>query len=327
MMAATRRGQPPQSLPRWHDDPVTADLADLCFEFHYGCDLADADVLSQLQVILARLAPKMSASLELHAYERDHKRQRVDLADPDALRSAVVAKGTERGPTFEALTRSHGAPPLDRRFGHVLLRGRGRGTAGVHLSVDFDSLTPARPSGDRWLWSNSIGGQVSAARIEGVDRQEWVCRLTNELTATTRMLWGAAYLHPEFAHSNLDTTKGMSAIGRDMRTALPGIYWLNVFGPPYVDLMGERRVLDVPAELIRRNGGHVIVGAYRDAEDWRANEALRQRLVVALGAEHFFDRDHPERQHRAPDFGLPDLPDKPSLRVFTSDGVSFTPLP
>jgi hypothetical protein len=193
--------------------------------------------------------------------------------------------------------------------------------------VSFDSVTPARPSGNRWLWSNSISGCLSAARIEGVDRQEWLCRLTDELTATSTMLWGAAYLHPEFARSNLDRAKGMSAVGRDMRTALPGIYWLNVFGPPYVDLIGERRILDVPAELIRRRGGHVLMRAYRDAEDWQANEALRQRLAVALGAEHFFDRDRPARRHRAPDFGLPELPDRPPLQVITTDGVDVTPLP
>ncbi len=95
---------------------MPGDLADLCFEFHYGCDLADADVLAQLQTALGRLAPRMSATLEVHAYERDRTRRHVDVADPDALRAAVVAKGTERGPTFQALTRNRGASGGDRTY-------------------------------------------------------------------------------------------------------------------------------------------------------------------------------------------------------------------
>jgi hypothetical protein len=306
---------------------VPADLADLCFEFHYGCDLADADVLAQLQVTLGRLAPRMSATLDVHAYERDRARRHIDVADPDALRTAVLAKGTERGPTYQALIRSHGAPRQDRRFGHVFLRGRGAGSSQIFLSVGFDSLIPAKPSGRNWLWSNSIGGRISATRVEGTDRQEWVCRLAEELTTTTTMLWGAAYLHPEFARSNLDTTKGMRAIGRDVRTALPGIYWLNIFGPPYVDLIGEHRLLDAPADTAKRSGNHVTIRTYRDAQDWQVNDEARHRLAAALGAEHFFDRNDPTRRHRAPAFGLPELPDKPPFQVLTTDGVNVTPLP
>lgn len=305
---------------------MPADLADLCFEFHYGCDLADTDVLAQLQASLGRLAPRMSATLEVHAYERDRGRRYVDVTDPDALRAAVVVKGTERGPTFQALKRNHGASGGDRRFGHVLLRGRGPGSR-VFLSIDFDSMVPARPIGRAWLWSNSIGGRLSAPRVEGTDRQEWVCQLAEELTTTTTMLWGAAYLHPEFASSNLDTREGMRAIGRDVRTALPGVYWLNIFGPPYLDLIGEQRLLLGTAETARRSGDHVTIRTYRDAEDWEANDKARNLLKAALGAEHFFDRNAPTRRYSAPDFGLAELPDKLPFQVFTSDGVNFTPLP
>jgi hypothetical protein len=48
------------------------------------------------------------------------------------------------------------------------------------------------------VWSNSIGGRLCATRVEGTDRQAWVGQLAEELTSTTTMLWGAAYLHPEF---------------------------------------------------------------------------------------------------------------------------------
>jgi hypothetical protein len=70
---------------------------DLCFEFHYGHDLVTTGVLPMLQLVLAGVAPTMAAGLEVHAYERDPERRRIDLGIPGALRAAVVAKGTERG--------------------------------------------------------------------------------------------------------------------------------------------------------------------------------------------------------------------------------------
>jgi hypothetical protein len=290
---------------------VPGDLADLCFEFHYGCDLAEGNVLGNLQAALGWLVPRMSATLQVHAYERDRARRPVNIADPDALRAAVVAKGTEWGQSFQTPIDNGGGSVTGRRFGHVLLRGRGPGSSRVFLSIEFDSMIPARPIGRTWVWSNSIGGRLSAPRVEGTDRQAWVRQLAEALTTTTTMLWGAAYLHPEFASSNLDTSEGMRAIGRDVRTALPGIYWLNIFGPPYIDLIGEQRLLDRATQTATRSGQHITIRAYRDAEDWQNNEPARRHLKATLGAEYFFDRSEPARRYQAPDFGLPEPPAKP----------------
>jgi hypothetical protein len=248
--------------------------------------------------------------LEVLSYERDRSRIPVDQNDQDALRAAVLAKGTERGPSYEALVEAHGAPAAYLRCGYVLLRGRGPGARGCYLSVSFDNRTPARPSGSSWLWSNSICGSVSAARVDGVPRQEWVFRLVEQLAVHTPMLWGAAYLRPEFADSNLDTSHGATAIGRDMRTHLPGIYWLNVFGRPYLDLIGEQQLLAAPAAAARHVGDHVLVQAYPDARAWADNHAVRRSVMAALGAEYFFDRHNPTAAYRAPDFGLPPLPER-----------------
>ena len=300
---------------------------DLCFEFHYGHDLVTTGVLPVLQLVLAEVAPTMAAGLEVHAYERDPERRRIGLGDPEALRAAVVAKGTERGALYQDLAASHGAPRMDRRFGHALLQGHRPRAAGFFLSVDFDTMAPARPSGNQWLWSNSIGGRISRPVVEGIARQEWLLRFTRRLAAQTDIVWGAGYHHAEFAATNLDTSQGIRALGRDVRQFLPGIYWLNVFGRPYRDLIGTRRLLSAPAAAVDQTGSHVIVSAYPDAEDWAANQASRDALRAALGAEHFYDRDHPHSAHRAPDFGLAELPPRPPLRVVTADGTNFTQMP
>jgi hypothetical protein len=298
---------------------------DLCFEFHYGHDLLTTDVLPVLQLVLAEVAPTMAATLEVHSYERDPERRPVDLGDPESLRAAVLAKGTEHGALYQDLAASHGAPSMDRRFGHALLVGGGRRAAGFFIGVDFDTMTPARPAGDQWLWSNSISGRISRP-VEGIARQQWLLRFTRRLATQTGIVWGAGYHHAEFAATNLDTSQGIRALGRDVRQFLPGIYWLNVFGRPYRDLIGTARLLSAPAAAVEQTGSHVIVQAYQDAEDWAANQASRDALRAALGAEHFYDRDHPHRAHQAPDFGLAELPPRPPLRVVTADGTNFTQL-
>jgi hypothetical protein len=165
----------------------------LCFEFHYGHDLVTSGVLPMLQLVLAEVAPTMAAGLEVHAYERDPERRRIDLGNPGSLRAAVVAKGTERGALHQDLAASHGAPGTGRRFGHALLLGAGSQAAGFFLSVDFDTMTPARPSGDKWLWSNSISGRISRPVVEGIARQEWLLLFTYRLAAQTGIVWGAAW--------------------------------------------------------------------------------------------------------------------------------------
>ena len=300
---------------------------DLHLEVNYGSDLIDSDVLLVVQELLIRHAPKVAASLEVHGFERDPARILVDLSDPQALREAVRIKGTERGPVAEDLSRLHGQPRYPRRFGSVLIRGRGPGTGGLHLSVRFDAYVPAAPMGTSWMWSNSISLSVSTERVHGVGRQEWVARAVSEITDRTDVLWGAAYLNAEFQQSNLyQGPDGIHALGRDMRTSLPGIFWLNIFGEPYVELLGMARLLSIPAYGVHQSNQQVIMQAYEDAATWADQRATKRALIAAIGADFFFDRDDPDGPHRSPDFGLGDLAPSSAFQVMT-DGETYTELP
>ena len=300
---------------------------DLCLELHYGCDLGESDVLVHLQSVLASSAPRMFATLEVHAHERDRNRLVLVPDRPTSLRDAVLARGTERGATYRALA-AESPPPLDgRRFGAVLLRGRGAGTGGRYLSIHFDTQAPAMPIGSSWLWSNSIGVTVSTARVEGEKRSTWVQELAGDMARHPHFLWGAAYLSGEFAASNLDTEGGLRAIGRDVRRHLPGVYWLNLFGSPYVELIGLPRLRTAPAARVQQDGQCAVLQAYDVPEEWPHRLEAKQRLRHHLGDDLFFDRTRPERRTRAPDFGLAPLAERPPFQVFTADGETFTPLP
>ena len=303
-----------------------AERDELSLELHFARDLADSDVLARLQRELARLAPRMTAGLDVQAHGRDRDRLRVAPDDPDSLRRAVLARGSHRGATYHALAADGPPPAYARRFGAAQLRSRAPGTAGCRLGVDFDAMVPARPSGDSWLWSNSIRAHVSAQRVEGRHRAEWVEQLAAALAITPDFLWGAAYMNAEFSASNLDTSDGVRAVGRDVRRHLPGVYWLNLFGRPYVDLIGRDTLLSAPGD-VRELEGAVLLRPYGQPERWRDALHVKARLREHLGEDVFFDRAQPAGPSRAPDLGLGELPAHRPLQVVTADGERFTPLP
>lgn len=300
---------------------------DLSLELHYGRDVIESGVLIYLQSRLAAHAPRMFASLEVHAYEWDRDRLKIDPQRATSLRDAVLARGTDRGPTYDALVAESPPPPLARRFGSVLCRGRGAGTGGRFLHIDFDSDVPARRSGGTWLWSNSITMTVGTATLEGEARSSWMQAFAADLSAHPDFLYGAAYLGREFDTSNLDTSSGLEAIGRDVRRHLPGVYWLNLFGQPYRELMGAQAQRSAAAFKVEEDDRRVIYRAYAQPEDWSGRLADKTRLREGLGDDLFFDRRQPDRRTRAPDLGLRPLPEDGPFQVFTVDGEHFTPVP
>jgi hypothetical protein len=52
---------------------------------------------------------------------------------------------------FDALIRTHGATTTDGSDTFF----RAVGAAGVYLSIDFDTMIPAKPCGSRWLLDNT----------------------------------------------------------------------------------------------------------------------------------------------------------------------------
>lgn len=294
-------------------------------ELHFGCDLARGDVLDRLQRVLGDQAPSLAARLRAASHEGDRSPVPIDATVPGDLRRAVIEKGAVRGPLHQDLVRE-AAPVYDRRFGHVLLIGEARST---FLTVDFDQYEVARPRGRQWSFSNTIVISTGLDRIERRPAPEWMSDVARAVADHPGLLWGAGYDDAELRHRNLDETAGMVAIGRDVRASLPGVFWLNLFGRPYLDLIGRQRVLGAHAHRVVAGEHLVMVQAFAAPDQWRSAEGARRRarLITDLGPEHFFDRDDPHKATRAPDLGLAELDPPPPLRAFTSDGGTFTTLP
>jgi len=89
--------------------------------------------------------------------------------------------------------------------------------------------------------------------------------------------------------------------------ALPGLYWINYLGPPYVELIGRQRLLAAPAWSVRALGDGVLVQTDEVPELWdSAGYRERERRIMHhLGPAHFFAKDQAQQRLLAPDFGLP----------------------
>jgi len=287
--------------------------------------MAESDVLDELQTLLTTIGRGFSQGLRALSVERDRTPVKVNSDIPGSVRDAVITKGTQRGLMYRALVAAN--PPTHiRRFGHALLRGS---SASTFLSIDFDEYVPCRPSGDQWLFSNTIGGWVGVNRIDGTSRADWVLALIERLGEHPQLIWGAAFVRPEFSERNLhNDTDGMWALGRDVRKCLPGVYWLNVFGPACVQAIGEQQIRTVPTGNVNALGNNLMLQVYSSPEQWSTEDGRRRhkQVVGHLGQRFFFDRINPDRPTTAPDFGLEPLPRRKPFQVLSTNGKRLTPI-
>jgi hypothetical protein len=188
-----------------------------------------------------------------------------------------------------------------RRFGSALIYGADRS---AYLSVSYDEYVPARRAGEKWLFSNSIAAHIESSAVDHRPRREWAVALLTEIGADPPVLWGAGFMNSEFRAKNLhDGPDGVWALGRDVRASLLGFFWANLFGTPYVDLIGRERLSTAPA-------------------------GIRNELVVGhIGPQYSFDGRAPDRPTTAPDLGQRRLHTRRPFQVFTADGDHFTPFP
>lgn len=271
----------------------------LDFEIHFAENLARLDVLDTLQSALRTTSPRFCQGLRAVAYEGDPRAIAIDVTADRSLHDAVIAKGAVRGATFARLAAADPPGPT-RPFGHALLRGASRSAS---LIVSFDDDAPIRRAGDAWLFSNGVSGTARSARIGEVSALAWVSGLLEALAEQPAVVWGAAYDVSEFHARNLyKGSDGQWALGRDASRALPGLYWLNVFGPPYRELIGDGSLRGTQALETRTVGTCVLSRLYDDPSRWSTpeNRAVHDAVVREIGPQYFFDREAPGAATVAP---------------------------
>jgi hypothetical protein len=125
--------------------------------------------------------------------------------------------------------------------------------------------------------------------------ESWLIELARRL-----YLWGAigyGYMWHEVVSSG--------RLGPTLERGLPGIYWANFFGPVYVDFFGREKFLTVPAYHKEElpDGGFLLLTAPSPLDYGRPEvQALQEAIIDHLGRDAFFEKAHPEKPCRAPQF-------------------------
>jgi hypothetical protein len=90
-------------------------------------------------------------------------------------------------------------------------------------------------------------------------------------------------------------------VGTDPERGIPGLYWLNLFGPKYAKWLGPQ-IKDIPSVVVPIKGGGVSLMFGTCPQESEMAEALMQqkKAIAALGPEKFFDIRDPERKPASP---------------------------
>jgi hypothetical protein len=263
--------------------------------------LLDVDGLGALQRVLVDIAPRWSRRLRFVEDEsKNEYGQPFDLGTETSLFDAVSAQA--------AKPPSSGFRELERHSGSVGSRHRhlvpiAGSTTALGLSVTIDTMA-FHPVGSESRFANSISVGLAGSAVEGTPVATWVPQFVAAVVEPCAIDYGFAASAPEYRAKNMSTEGGLRAIGRDIAHSLPGLYWLNYFGPVYCREMGRERLLSAPAHHVQavRNGVLVQVVEHPEAWDSTAGLSRFRQVLEHIGPQYFFDRADPQRVTVSPDF-------------------------
>lgn len=194
-------------------------------------------------------------------------------------------------------------PDPSREIGAAYLRGA---TPALTVFVHVDTYLLA-PVLEKHVFSNTISIDVLRPRPEGYKYVEWARPAFRRFCETYAPLHAYGCMLEEFNHKNMFTDGHEEAIGIDVKKYLPGLYWQNYFGKPYVELIGEEQLLTAPAPFIRKVKGGVWMEVHDTPSEWDTLIYRRtvKEVIAHLGPEYFFDRFKPQPKTYAPAFPLP----------------------
>jgi hypothetical protein len=269
---------------------------DLTFDFDRF--LLAADALNALQGSLAQSASDWAGGL--HVFVELEAAIPVDVNEAGSLANAVRTEVEHRGELFAALQRKFGSS-RDRVSGTVELRGSDP-SIGVIISVDEDILARA---GAARFWGNSVTVQVCRSKVAGMDAVRWSRSFFESCSRLLVPTFGYGACLEEYDAKNMvSDDSGTRVVGVDVTKGLPGLYWLNAYGGPYVELLGEEKLMTAPTAVTKRLGGTVLLAIAESGRRWNTAHYRATETAVRdhFGKEFFFSKDAPERDLKTIDF-------------------------
>jgi len=282
---------------------TTLNHQNLDLTLYMRSSLLKDSALDTFQRLLRQLAPRWASRLYLYRFRESYPS--IDITVDGALQELALTKGLERGMLFDRLQELTTSPKTSRRFGSLELRG-----ANQQLTVvlQFDDWV-FQPVGTAWIAGNSISIQVRAGIVEEKEAVIWIQECFSSCCRLLTPFYGFACATEEYESKNIFQKGGMvKAIGINLAKHLPGLYWLNYFGEPYVKMMGEPRLMSAPThDVTKIDSTGVLFKLCPTPVEWLTPQykSLESSVVQHLGKQYFFSRDHQDRNKVSP-FELPE---------------------
>jgi hypothetical protein len=188
------------------------------------------------------------------------------------------------------------AAPPRRGLGSAVLKGAYKGLV-FYLDSCEKTLPPEL---------NYISIEVHRVMtVDDVPPPEWARSFFEWIVSALPVRYGNVSLSEEFDAKNLiDDAEGLHAVGVKLDVSLPGLYWLNYFGAPYVRLIGEESLLSSPAYETKKVGAGVLIALDFSPLNWESAsyQEREEQTINHLGRRFFFLKGEPSRQLIAPDF-------------------------
>jgi hypothetical protein len=277
-----------------------------------GCNsskcLLDRESLNSLQEVLVKVFPEWTRKLFV-VEDEEEMEEGVELnaRKPNHLHS-LLAEAAEK------------CRPFRRRiYDNYLEQLRDSNSAHIPRPYDRESWSDECTITDNvqdimlfldystrpcTLEGNSISIHGYALKSEGITTSVLMKSALLELVDGIHFDWGFVRTDGEFEDKNRDERGHV--VGVDLSQGLPGLYWLNYFGPWYCEAIGRDRLLSTPAAWIKETTNGVVVALGYSPNDWNATD-YRARCRAAeqhLGKKWFFNKDDPNRKLVTPRFAF-----------------------
>lgn len=257
--------------------------------------IAEDGTLDALWDVLLSKAPKWAGGI--HIRKSPKIRLPIDVNASGGFSNAVRGSAAERGPTYHALVSMYGKGD-ERLSGSVELRG----SDSAFIVVVAIDQKPFHHIGGALSLGNRLAIQVRKKKIDGVDAIIWIRDVFRELCERTDPAWGKISDCGEYWEKVMEVSPSVRAVGRDFSKYLPGLFWLNFFGKPYLNAIGTKRVATTPARVVERLKTGILVEIYEDPLLWNEEPSriLERAVRDHLGSEFFFLKGYETSKTKSP---------------------------
>jgi hypothetical protein len=250
----------------------------LSLKFNLQEPLFDKAQLDTIQYLVEKHLPNWSRVIEV----------REDEDTPDV---EIISDGQSLYEVANTIA------PMRGSFSGVVLKGTYEGV----LLIIFTSNSPP-PSPLNYF-------KVQIIDLTEIEKQltwQWAIEFFEDAILHLPVYYAQGYLKEEFYAKNMIIDNGRCAVGVNLLHSLPGVYWLNYFGSPYLELLQKSKLLSSPAYFTKEYDNGVILALDETPFSWQSESYQKREedVIEHIGSCYFFSKSDPQRKTVAPEFRI-----------------------